>query len=63
MRICKYVRTHVSILDPSHQVRMYLIDGSFLNHEHIKTFEYRTHWNINIQKIKFLFEKINGSVR
>ena len=53
MRICKYVRTHVSILDPSHQVRMYLIDGSFLNHEHIKTFE----------KIKFLFEKINGSVR
>ena len=55
----------VRILDESpipHQLRTYLIDSPFLNQKHIKTFEYRIHWNINIRKNKFLYEKINGSV-
>ena len=34
----------------------------FSTKKHKKTFEYRIHWNINIQKNKFLYEKINGSV-
>ena len=29
---------------------------------HIKTFEYRIHWNINIRKNKLLSEKRNGIV-
>ena len=46
-----------------HQLRTYLTDGPFPNQKHIKTFEYRIHWNINIRKNKFLYEKINISVR
>ena len=26
------------------------------------TFQYRIHWNINVQKSKFLYEQINGRV-
>ena len=33
----------------------------FSTKKQIRTFEYRTHWNINIQK-KNLYEKINGVV-
>ena len=73
---CKYVRTNeawhpliyaaVCILDDwpiPHQFRTYLIDGPFLNQKrHIATYKILIHWNINIRKNKFLYEKINGSV-
>ena len=32
----------------------------FSSKKHIKIFEYRVHWNINIWKNKFLYEKLNG---
>ena len=44
------------------QLRTYLIDGPFLNQKHIKTFEYRIHWNINVRKNKFLSKKVNSSI-
>ena len=44
------------------QLCTHLTDGSFLNQKHIKTFEYPIHWDTNIWKNKFLYEKINGSV-
>ena len=34
----------------------------FLTNKHIKTLEYRIHWNINTQKNKTFYEKINVSV-
>ena len=34
----------------------------FSTKKHIKACEYRIHGNISIQKNKFLYEKINGSV-
>ena len=37
--------------------------ASFSTKKHIKTFEYRIHWNINIRKNQFLYEKIDASVR
>ena len=43
------------------QLRTYLI-APISTEKHIKTFEYRIHWNINIRKNKFLYEKIKGSV-
>ena len=46
----------------SQPVAYVLDDGPFLNRKHIKTFEYHIQWKINIQKNKFLNEKINGSV-
>ena len=51
-------------LSSPQQLRTHLIDGPFLLNQkkHIKTLEYRIHWNINIRKNKFLYEKINGSV-
>ena len=34
----------------------------FSTKKRINTFEYRIHWNVNIQKSKFLCEKINDNV-
>ena len=45
-----------------HHLCTNLIHASFSTRKYIKTFEYRIHWNINIRKNKFLYEKINGSV-
>ena len=33
----------------------------FSTKKHLKTFEYRTHWNMNIRKNKFLYENLNSS--
>ena len=51
------------LYDPSmpQKLRTYLIDGPFLNQKHLKTFEYRIHWNITIWK-KNIYEKLNSSV-
>ena len=42
----------------------YLMDGRPLNQKKIRTFEYRVHWNINIQKKekKNPYKNENGSV-
>ena len=55
----------VHILDdplPLPQLRTYLMNGLFFNQKKIRTFEYRIQLNINIQKKKILYEKINDSV-
>ena len=41
------------------QVRTYLM-APLSTKKHIKTFEHRIHWNINIPKNKFVYEKKNG---
>ena len=46
---------------PTSCVRTLLI-APISTKKHIKIFEYRNHWNINIRKNKFLYQKINDSV-
>ena len=68
VRNCTHFACPVPLASPCihpslHQLRPYLIDDPFLNQKHLKTFEYRIHWNINIRKNEFLYEKENGSAR
>ena len=47
---CAQLYTFLMNSPPFLQLRTYLMDGLFLNQKQITTFQYRIHWNINIQK-------------
>ena len=55
-----YYWAHFGWNPPSpYQMRLYIIDGPFLNQETCKEIRICIHWNIIIRKHKFLYEKIN----
>ena len=62
--VSAYVHIRRDTPSPCTQLYALWINGHFLNQKkkRIQTFEYRIYWNINIQKNKFLYEKINGCV-
>ena len=53
-----YVHMRRGIPSPLHAAAR-ILDDPISTKKHIKTFEYRIHWNINIRKNKF--KKLNGS--